>query len=167
MGTRDRDWLTRIVAERAAALVLYARQWLDAAAAEDVVQEALIALMSERHPPTRPVAWLYRAVRNGSIDAARSASRRRRREQAIAGARSAWFEPRPDAALDAKTAEAALRTLTPEHREVVVLRIWSGLAFTEIAEVMQTAVSTVHDRYGKALKELRRELEKSCKTNTN
>lgn len=167
MDTTDGQWLTRIVAERAAALVLYARQWLDPAAAEDVVQEALVALIAEPRRPVNPIAWMYRAVRNAAFDQVRSASRRRRREQQVAATRREWFDARPDARLDAEAAEGALQKLSAEYREVVVLRIWGGLGFAEIAEVMQLAVSTVHDRYGKALRELRIELEKPCKTKTD
>ena len=164
MGKTDLDWLTRIVAERAAGLVLYARQWLDAATAEDVVQEALVALLAARHPPVNPTAWMYRAVRNAAIDAVRSRSRRQQREQAVAATRQDWFDPQAEALLDAEVAQIALQKLAASQREIVVLRIWGGLGFAEIAEVLQVAVSTVHDRYGKALGELRRELEKSCKT---
>jgi len=164
MGKTDLDWLTRIVAERAAGLVLYARQWLDAATAEDVVQEALVALLAARHPPVNPTAWMYRAVRNAAIDAVRSRSRRQQREQAVAATRRDWFDPQAEALLDAEVAQIALQKLAASQREIVVLRIWGGLGFAEIAEVLQVAVSTVHDRYGKALGELRRELEKSCKT---
>ena len=164
MGTTDLEWLTRIVAERAAGLVLYARQWLDAATADDVVQEALVALLAERYPPANPAAWMYRAVRNAAIDTVRSTSRRRRREQAVAATRSEWFETRPDALIDAQAAQEALERLSSANREIVVLRIWGGLGFAEIADVTQLAVSTVHERYGKAIHELRRELEKPCKT---
>ena len=167
MGTNDLERLTRIVAERAAALGLYARQWVDAATAEDVVQEALTALLGEPSSPANPVGWIYRVVRNAAIDAARSASRRRWRERAVAAERREWFEARPDAMLDAKVAEQALSELSAEHREVVVLRIWGQLGFAEIAEVMQIAVSTAHDRYGSALKELRHRLEKPCENTRN
>jgi RNA polymerase sigma-70 factor (ECF subfamily) len=110
---------------------------------------------------------MYRAVRNAAIGAARSRSRRRRREQTVAATRREWFDVRPDALVDAKLAEEALKRLSVDQREVVVLRIWGELGFAEIADVMQLAVSTVHDRYGKALSELRRELEKPCKTKTD
>jgi RNA polymerase sigma-70 factor (ECF subfamily) len=167
MHSIDVEQLTRIVEERAAALVLYARQWLDRAAAEDVVQESLIAMLTERQPPEKPVAWMFRAVRNAAIDAARATSRRRRREQLVAESRDRWLESRPDALLDAEVAQHALRQLEPEYRHVVVLRIWGELGFAEIAEIMQTSVSTAHGRYGAALKQLRLALEKPCKNQTN
>jgi RNA polymerase sigma-70 factor (ECF subfamily) len=161
------EQLTRAVTERAAALVLYARQWLDAASADDVVQEAAIALLGLRHPPVNATAWMYRAVRNAAIDVARTAERRRRREQAVGRVRGAWFVPDCDALIDARAAEESLRRLGPEYREVVVLRIWGDLGFAEIAEIMQLAVSTVHDRYKSALAQMRSALEQPCSTKTN
>ena len=64
--------------------------------------------------------------------------------------------------LDAKVAEQALEHLRSEHREVVVLRIWNDLRFVDIAEILGLNVSTVHDRYNAALKQLRVALEKPC-----
>jgi RNA polymerase sigma-70 factor (ECF subfamily) len=167
MTHSDVKRLTRIVTERAAALVLYARQWLDDSGADDAVQEALIALLAQRQPPRNPTAWMYRAVRNAAIDAGRAAERRRRREQSVARGRREWFISEPDAMIDSETAEQALQRLTPEHREVVVLRIWGDLAFGEIAELLELGVSTVHDRYKAALGQLKCVLEQPCPTNSN
>src|SRR4029453_2335844 len=96
----DVERLTRIAAEQAPALVLYARQWLDAAGADDAVQEALVALLAQRRFPENPAAWLYRAVRNAAIDQARAATRRRRREQAVAAERCELFVDHPEALMD-------------------------------------------------------------------
>ena len=162
----DLERLTQLVAERAPGLALYARQWVDRAAAEDVVQEALTALLLAQPKPDDPVAWMFRTVRNAAIDLARSASRRRRREQTIAAARGEWFETRPDAALDARAAEQALEQLPSELRQIVVLRIWGQQGFAQIAQIMELSTSTAHDRYQAALKQLRAALEKPCaKTN--
>src|SRR4051812_18133252 len=103
MDMSDPSQLVRLVADRGPGLALYARQWLDAASAEDVVQEALTALLTQRPPPDDPVAWIHRAVRNAAIDHTRSASRRRRREETVAGSRSEWFEPTPDSLIDARS----------------------------------------------------------------
>jgi RNA polymerase sigma-70 factor (ECF subfamily) len=157
--------LAQVVTERSAALVLYARQWTgDAGLAEDAVQDALASLLAERRPPDDPVAWMYRAVRNVAIDVMRSSSRRRRRERSVAQARGEWFEPRADALIDARAAEAALERLPPASREIVVLRIWSGLSFAQIAGRDRDERSTVHDRYAAALRQLREMLEKPCET---
>jgi RNA polymerase sigma-70 factor (ECF subfamily) len=167
MNDSNAEPLTRMINECSAALVLYARQWLDGGGADDAVQEAIVALLVQPQAPRNPKAWMYRVVRNAAIDAARAMERRRRREQSAALARREWFVSEPDAVIDAKTAERALRELNPEHREVVVLRIWGDLAFAEIAEVMQLGVSTVHDRYNAALRQLRSALEQPCPTKSH
>jgi RNA polymerase sigma-70 factor (ECF subfamily) len=166
MTPSDAQRLMRTVTERADALALYARQWLDGAGADDAVQEALIALLTQPQPPQNVIAWMYRTVRNAAIDAARSAERRRRREQSVALSRREWFVPQPEALLDAQAAEQSLRQLKAEHREVVVMRIWGDLAFAEIADILELAVSTVHDRYKTALGQLRKALEQPCPTKT-
>ncbi len=167
MSECDVERLTRIVLERAAALVLYARHWLDAASADDAVQETLVALLSLACPPDNPAGWMYRAVRNASIDQARAAMRRRRREQTVAAGRRELFVDEPEVLMDAETVERCLNRLSPEHREIVVLRIWCELSFAEIAEVVQSSVSTVHQRYHLALRRMRSVLEKPCEKQTN
>jgi RNA polymerase sigma-70 factor (ECF subfamily) len=167
MGPHDVDRLTRMIAERSAALVLYARQWLDAAAADDAVQDAFVALLGQRRSPDNPAAWMYRAVRNAAIDQLRSTKRRRQREQTVAERRRELFDADASTSIDARTVTEWLDRLELGPREIVVLRIWCDLGFAEIADVVQLGVSTVHDRYHAALRELRRDLEKPCPTKTN
>lgn len=156
-----RAWWMRWFDMHASALVLYARQWLDAvdpAAADDVVQDLFVRLLSGRGsatPPADRASWFYRCVRNAAIDAARAQSRRRRRERRAARDAPAWFEPEPDDRLDAAAATAALKDLSLVQREIILLRIWSGLTFAEIAEITGIATSSVHDHYQRGLSALR------------
>ena len=154
------DRTIELATARAGALALFARQWVDAATAKDVVQEMVIALLSQRSMPIDPVAWMYRTVKNGAIDQARSISSRRRRERKVAQTRQEWFETRADAKLDGQVAEETLRQLPAELREIVVLRIWGQLGFAQIADVTGFSLSTVHGRYKSALTQMRGELEK-------
>ncbi len=95
----------QVLAQQAAALELYARQWCSTP--EDVVQEAILRMARERPLPERPVAWLYCAVRRGAITAARGASRRQKHE--LAAARSAdWFVGNERDTRDAEAAALAL-----------------------------------------------------------
>jgi RNA polymerase sigma factor (sigma-70 family) len=167
MSPHDVERLTRMIAERSAALVLYARQWLDAAAADDAVQDAFVALIGQRRPPDNPAAWMYRAVRNAAIDQLRMAKRRKRREQAVAEERRELFDADAETPIDAATVAGWLDTLDLGHREIVVLRVWCDLGFAEIADIVQLGVSTVHDRYRAALRQLRSTLEKPCPTTNN
>lgn len=158
------DRLAQLVVARSGWLAMYARQWVDDASAQDVVQEALTALLGQRPAPDDPIAWMCRTVRNAAVDQVRSSSRRRQREQIVARGRREEFDPTPDALIDAKSAEAALKQLPPELREVVILRIWGGLGFVQIAQVMHLGISTVHGRYVAALEQMRKTLEQSHAT---
>jgi RNA polymerase sigma factor (sigma-70 family) len=143
----------------AAALVLCARQWC--AEPEDIVQEAFVKLVQQSRPPLDAVAWLYRVVRNGAIDASKMARRRQRRESAVAKPVRWFVEPEVDG-LDAATAVAALERLAPEQREVIVSRHWGGLSFEQIGEVVGCSASTAFRRYNAGVEELRRQLGVPC-----
>ncbi len=160
MTPNDADNVGRCFDAHARALVLYARQWLDDGAARDAVQEAFVRLLRRDEAPPNMRAWLYRTVRSTAIDSLRSDQRRQRREQRVAAGRAGWFEPRPHDALDAESAQAALATLPAEQREIIVLRLWSGLTLAEIAEVCQAPVSTVYSRYRAGLAAVRQQLER-------
>ena len=151
--------LARLIDAHAAPLVLYARQWCDAP--EDVVQEAFLKLVLQSQPPHDAVAWLYRVVRNGALDAAKRDRRRQRRESAAARPDRWFVEPEVEG-LDAETAVAALQRLPPEQREVIVARHWGGLSFEQIATVAGCSASTAFRRYTAGVQVLRQQLGVSC-----
>jgi RNA polymerase sigma factor (sigma-70 family) len=156
MDPIGQELLSRLVDALGARLVLYAQQF--GPGPEDVVQEAFVRLAGQRPAPDDSAAWLYRAVRNGAISAARSSSRRARHEQAAADRRPAWFVASDGEGLDAAAASEALESLPLELRETLVLRLWNDLSFDEIARLMETSASTAHRRYGQGLAELRARL---------
>src|SRR3989442_1174136 len=86
--------VARLIDTHAAPLVLCARQWC--AEPEDVVQDAFVKLVRQNRPPDDAVAWLYRVVRNGAMDAAKMARRRQRRESAAARPVRWFVEPEVD-----------------------------------------------------------------------
>ena len=56
------------------------------------------------------------------------------------------------------------------EREVIVLRLWSGLGFEEIGQLVGKSTSTVHRWYETGLAGLRKNWSESCpdpKTRTN
>ncbi len=166
MASTDPSKLAAVFDRQAAAMTLYARQWLDRSQAQDVVQEVFVRLLSQGRPPANVKAWLYRCVRNAAISAARSAARRRRRERCAAQDEHQWFEPGADDRIDAAAAQAALSALPAQQREVILLRIWSGMTLAEIAQVTGAPVSTVFDQYRAGLGAVRRLMEPSCRTET-
>jgi RNA polymerase sigma factor (sigma-70 family) len=151
-----------LVDTHAAALILFARQWCTAP--EDVVQDAFLKLVAAREKPRDVVAWLYRVVRNGAIDAGKMARRRSHRESAVARRLDAarWFVEPDVEGLDAETVVAALQRLAGEQRETIVAHLWGGLTFEQIASVSGCSASTAFRRFSAGIESLRKELGVPC-----
>lgn len=150
--------LAQIWRDKSAALALLARSIGDWQ--EESVQEAFLRLAIEEPEPNDPVAWLFRVVRNQAISYRRSQRRRRDCESKVAMDRELWSRSATDidARLDSQVATAALINLSDEEREIVILHLWGGLTFRQIAEVLQLSAATVHRRYQAALQALRAHL---------
>ena len=54
---------------------------------------------------------------------------------------------------------AAIKTLGPEHQEVVILREIQGLSYEEMAEVLEIPRGTVESRLFRARRELQKRLK--------
>jgi RNA polymerase sigma-70 factor (ECF subfamily) len=162
MTAAREDW-TLWLDQHGAALVLFARQWApDRAAAEDIVQEAFLHFWRSRHRAMDPAAYLYTCVKRCALDWLRGRRRRARRESAAARP-EAWHDERLFAgplAQDERRAviESALRQLPETQREVLVLKIWGGLSFPQIAEALRIPGNTAASRYRYALARLREHL---------
>jgi RNA polymerase sigma-70 factor, ECF subfamily len=146
-------------AHRAAYLVVH-----DVAAAEDIAQEAFLSAVRalDRFDRRRPFGpWLNRIVVNRAIDWARA--RALRREAAIdPDADLKTTDDRVDAQGGSPYSEdtvAALGTLSPEHRAVVVLRYLLEYTPGEIATILDLPRGTVNSRLRRALDELQTRLE--------
>lgn len=156
----DPELLGSLIDRHAPALELYARQWC--ASAEDVVQEAFVRLAVLESTPENPVAWLFRVVRNGAVNAGIASRRRKRHEEAAAANVPAWFQPETGSEFDPDIVQASLSSLPIEQREVIVAHLWGGLSFQEIAELVQSSRSSVHRRYQAGIVTLRELMGVSC-----
>ena len=139
-------------AHRAAWLVVH-----DAAAAEDVAQEAFLAAVRtlDRFDRRRPFGpWLHRIVVNRAIDHARA--REVRREvpaDAVAEACAAVGPGEGVGSGEGPSGEvlAALACLAPEHRAVIVLRHLLEFTPGEIAKILGLPRGTVNSRLRRGL----------------
>jgi RNA polymerase sigma-70 factor, ECF subfamily len=138
-----------------AALAAFACSYgLDFASAEDVVQHVFLNLLRGVGADLQsPVAYFYRAVRNGAINFHRV----RQRETALPEG-DEWLVSRGKSREEILAVQQALQYLPEEQREVVFLRIWSGLTLQEIAGAMETPLNTVASRFRYALDKLRERL---------
>jgi RNA polymerase sigma-70 factor, ECF subfamily len=128
----------------------------DAAAAEDIAQEAFLAAIRslDRFDRRRPFGpWLHRIVVNRAIDWTRV---RRLRAEAELAADVPAPEP-PDR--ESRALLAALAELPPDHRAVIVLRHLLEYTPGEIAELLDLPRGTVNSRLRRGLDRLAEELE--------
>ena len=151
--------LEETVKAHAAALTLYARQFFADGSfhsAEEVVQEVFHRLSRQPGVPENLTAWLYAAVRNGAISAARSDKRREKREAARP---VPLFQTEAESPVDTEKIAFCLEKLDREEREIVTLHLWGDLSFADIASLLGMSKTTVFRRYEAALERLRQLLE--------
>ena len=145
----------------------------DQSLAEDILQETFWRVWQNAaayQPQLGPfTGWLFRIVRNLSIDAYR---RRNVRPQAIRSANGSEpiLDETPDPDTDvAEQAQAiltnrqirtALASLPDVQRQVIELAYFYGMTRQEIAEATGEALGTIHTRARLALQKLRGELER-------
>lgn len=137
--------------------VLQDRQW-----AEDACQEAFVRALQrigQLQDARGLKAWLYRIASNTARD------HLRRRPDWVPVAEPAALAEEADAhggdaVRDRVYVAALLKTLSPEHREVLVLRFYEDMSLPAIAEILGIPVGTVKSRLHHALRQLRRLVER-------
>lgn len=93
--------------------------------------------------PARFGAWLYRIAHNEAM----SHLRRPQRESELDEATAAALRGSSMAPVEASLAvEAALERLSPEQREAVLLKVYEGFKFEEIAAILDCPTSTIKSR---------------------
>ena len=137
--------------------------------ARDVAQEAFVQAfvkLESFQGKSAFYTWLYRIAFNTAI------SRRRRRKptasldeaQAAAGVEPVDPDARPESNLErseqAAQVQAALATLSEEHRTVLVLREIDGRDYDTIGQMLDIPVGTVRSRLHRARSQMKEEMER-------
>ena len=143
-------------------LGVVARRYGDFPAAEDAVQEALIAAAMQwpvAGIPTNPRGWLFHVAVRRMNDYLRSERARRRREDVVATERSADepFAPPPDSEIGVDRDDTLVLlfmcchpALTPASAIALTLRAVGGLTTAEIANAFLVPEATMAQRISRA-----------------
>jgi RNA polymerase sigma-70 factor (ECF subfamily) len=131
--------------------------------AEDVLQEAFcrLARYSVRRALVRnPRAFAFRVLRNEANRHLAKRIRRRAEEASDPGERDSLASviEGPDEARPAALARA-LGGLPDEQRDVIILKVFEGFSFKEIAAVCEVPANTAASRYRYGIEKLRSLLE--------
>jgi RNA polymerase sigma-70 factor (ECF subfamily) len=128
-------------------------------ALQDVWLDALRSL-SRLNEPQALVAWLYRIARDRAFARLRKARSTEQLHDESTVANAATDDDRDFSAEDAAQIHAALDTLPPEQREVLVLRFLEDMTYEQIAAVTGCQLGTVRSRLHYGKRALKTALEK-------
>jgi len=161
---RDRQFVTRCLAgdEQAfGSLVDAYRQPLfntalrlvgDYDEALDIVQRAFIKAfgrLSSFDPERRFFSWVYRILVNEALDSLNARARYRRLDTSELEVLPGTIEASDEAARQKEIGdhiEAALLRLSPDYRQVIILRHLANLSYREIADLIEIPEKTVKSR---------------------
>jgi RNA polymerase sigma-70 factor (ECF subfamily) len=159
-----RDSLEQLVRRHGSELLTFIQRMVgDSSRRDDVFQDVFLSVWQKRHGYQYPRAfkpWLFKIAANKCREHFRTAGRL-----------PAWSldrdvvgtEDRPgDGLISQEThalVAAAVDALPESQRMVVVLRIWNGMSYAEIAEVTGRSEGTSRSLMYHALKQLREKLQ--------
>ncbi|MGH8959680.1 MAG: sigma-70 family RNA polymerase sigma factor [Jatrophihabitantaceae bacterium] len=163
MATREAELLRALHDEHAHVLWAYVVRLTggDRARAQDVVQETLLrawrnpAVLDQSDGSAR--GWLFTVARRIVIDEWRTA--RSRSELVTERVPERSVPDLSEQAVDRQLVAAALRTLSPEHRDVVIECYFRGASVAEAATTLGIPPGTVKSRTHYALRALRLALD--------
>jgi RNA polymerase sigma-70 factor (ECF subfamily) len=84
---------------------------------------------------------------------ARRSKRRKSREERAAA--TEVVEIPPDLSLLQAEVQEALQKIQPEMRDIILLKIWGEMTYSEIGKSLGLSTATAHRRYEEALAQLR------------
>ncbi len=164
----DKDAFARLASrwdEKAYALAY--RLTLNDAESADIKQAAMLRAyqgLGDFNGRATFSTWLYRVVVNLCRDSRRSrAAHEGATRRAVFDLDRRVREPSPGAARErsetSRRVAEAVEALPLAIREVVIMRHYQNLAFSEVAEIVNAPVSTVKSRMARGLRLLQDELE--------
>jgi len=159
---RDKDAFTTLVRRHHVGLVNFFGRLGDYSNAEDLAQETFVRLFrysKKYRPAAKFTTFLYMLARRAWIDHCRARGRREKAYEKLAEAAVLQQPAGTDALDEAKDrVAAALDRLTDEMRTVVVMSVYQGFKYQEIADVLNIPLGTVKTRMYHALRKLREAL---------
>jgi RNA polymerase sigma-70 factor (ECF subfamily) len=139
--------------------LLFARQKTGSEAdAQDLVQESVVEAIRRLGGNQIPApALVFATIHRRAIDLARREARRTGRERAAStSGAELWFDTNVEEQERAKLIQSVMMKLPENYREVIALKIWGELTFSEIAESLGISANTAASRYRYALEALRK-----------
>jgi len=159
----DQAAFETIVARHQQQLLNFFRRMGDNNYAEDLTQKTFLRLYGYRQryqPKAKLKTFIYLLARRVWIDHCRAEGRRREGNEQLLEQAELERDSREQPLLDGarERVRQALQGLSEEMRTVVVMSIYQGFKYREIADIMEIPLGTVKTRMYHALKKIEKEL---------
>jgi len=143
--------------------------------AEDACQKTFMAVYTRIHQLSdndRFTTWLYQIANNNAMDQIRDRKRLLRRDGSPDDEEYSQSDDPPDpetvtmeTSVDTEALsrifEEAMQTIPDEQRTVIVMKLYEGLKFTEIAQILDITANTVKSRMYSGLRAMKGVLDKN------
>ena len=124
----------------------------DRGRAQDALHQVFLRLLERAD--LRQIAdvksYLFASVRNAILNDFRI-----RQRNVVLDGDSVWFEPPQRDYAAELNLRRSLCALPEDQRQVIILHVWGGLTFMQIAEILEISSNTVASRYRYGLARLR------------
>jgi len=134
-------------------------------AAEDATQEVFVKMLkhaNQFHGDAKLSTWLFSITANWCRDYLRKADNKAKEGEDVLVSLPAPAEHSPERNLEQRENELriqkALRALTPEQREAILLSRYQGLSYAEIAQISGCSEGAVKTRVFRAMETLKKAL---------
>jgi len=156
----DRNELRRLYERHSRGLLAYACSFVPSfASAEDILHQVFARLLRGDIEITgSPVPYLYRAVRNASLNDIRN----REREVDLD---EGWLDSPVGMEQTGLELQSALQELPAEQREIILLHVWGEMSFEEAGAALGISANTAASRYRYGLSKLREQFQTTARGN--
>lgn len=132
----------------------------DKSLAEDVLLEVYSKVYEKAHTfdqKQNGFNWLHTMVKNKALDFNRTHSKN---DGDVEFNEEFYISNVEDSSPRLKNLKVALKYLTPEERNIIILKFWENSTLSDIAEKVNIPLSSLHRRYVKILHKLYKILSK-------
>jgi len=117
-----------------------------------VFMKALVKIQSYNQQKSAFNTWLYTIARNTLFDHFRSHKDQSPIDEALEHSSNQNVSKEVGLKMELQKVEQLLNKLDAEQRDLVVMRVWDGLSFKEIAEILGKTEAASKMQFGRTLK---------------
>jgi RNA polymerase sigma-70 factor (ECF subfamily) len=137
--------------------------------AEDLLQSTLLRAMEKKHlfqEGTNLFSWSSKIMYNLFVTAYRRKTKFESQYDPESYIEKESVDAHQDVKMELKDVNRAMRNVSDEHREILIMVCAKGMQYAEVSEALQIPIGTVRSRLSRARESLQSELMNSNNNNS-